>query len=94
MIVTLSYYSILIVAGGAVLAILGVMLGTGFLYLLLILTWPMIEQASGLYLVLSWPGEREVAYLAIILAGGLVAGIIPAIRAYKMSLLDGLTIRV
>ena len=84
----------LFVAEAAVLAVLGVALGTGILYLVVIFTWPMIEQVSGLYLVLSWPGLQEIIYLAIILAGGLLAGIIPAIRAYKMSLSDGLTIRV
>lgn len=84
----------LFVVEAAVLAILGVALGTGVLYLGVIFTWPMIEQATGLFLVLSWPGLQEIIYLAIILVGGLLAGIIPAVRAYKMSLSDGLTIRV
>ena len=84
----------LFVTEAAVLAILGVVLGTGILYLVVIFTWPIIEQETGLFLVLSWPGLQEIIYLAIILAGGLLAGIIPAVRAYKMSLSDGLTIRI
>ncbi len=84
---------ILFVAEAAVLAFLGILLGMGILYLIIFITWPMIEQASGLYLELSWPGSQEIVYILIIMAGGIVAGAIPAIRAYKMSLSDGLRIR-
>ncbi|MCP4184627.1 MAG: FtsX-like permease family protein [Hyphomicrobiales bacterium] len=84
---------ILFVAEAAVLALVGILLGMGLLYLIIFITWPMIEQASGLYLELSWPRSQEIVYILIIMAGGIVAGAIPAIRAYKMSLSDGLTIK-
>lgn len=84
----------LYVVEAAVLAVLGVLLGTGVLYLVMMFAWPVIEQATGILLPLSWPGSREIIYLLIILAAGVIAGVIPAIRAYRMSLSDGLTIRV
>jgi len=85
---------ILFVVEATVLAVVGIALGTGILYVIVLVTWPILEQATGLYLGLSWPGTQEIIYLLIILASGIIAGIIPAIRAYSLSLSDGLSIRL
>ena len=36
---------------------------------------------------------RDLAALAAILAGGVLAGLLPAWRAYRLSLADGMTVR-
>ncbi|MBL4600370.1 MAG: ABC transporter permease [Rhizobiaceae bacterium] len=83
----------LFVAESAALAICGVVTGIALLYGLLAVTWASIEKATGLYLQFSAPGQQEYIYLLIIIIGGIVAGSIPALRAYKMSVSDGLTVR-
>ncbi|MFK5981210.1 MAG: FtsX-like permease family protein [Rhizobiaceae bacterium] len=83
----------LFVAEAAALAICGVVVGVAALYALLGLTWAWIEKTTGLYLQFEAPGQQEMVYLLIIVFGGILAGIIPAFRAYRMSVSDGLTVR-
>ncbi|MEW6298598.1 MAG: hypothetical protein AB1671_12755 [Thermodesulfobacteriota bacterium] len=40
------------------------------------------------------PSRAEFGYLALALAGGALTGLIPAVRAYRQALVDGLTVRV
>lgn len=84
----------LFVAEAAALAICGVGVGVAILYALLALTWTWIEKVSGLYLQFSSPGQQEYIYLLIIVFGGILAGGIPALRAYRLSVSDGLTVRI
>ncbi len=76
------------------LALAGAILGTALLYALLFAFRPMIEGATGLFLPIGWPGATEMGLLAAVVFGGFVAGLIPAIRAYRMSLANGLTARI
>ena len=84
----------LLLAEATVLILTGVGLGVAFLYTALLLLRPVIDSAYGLHLAIDPPGTREVAILAIVVVGGIVAGLIPAVRAYRMSLADGMTIRM
>jgi putative ABC transport system permease protein len=52
---------------------------------------PVIAERCGISLVLSPPGGGEWLLLAGILAAGFAASLLPALRAYRMSLADGLT---
>ncbi len=76
------------------LALAGAVLGMALLYALLFAFRPMIEAATGLFLPIGWPGATEMKLLAAVVAGGFVAGLIPAIRAYRMSLANGLAARI
>jgi putative ABC transport system permease protein len=42
----------------------------------------------------GWPAATEWALLGAVLAASLLASLVPAWRAYRYSLADGMTIRV
>jgi putative ABC transport system permease protein len=84
----------LLVAEAGVLAIAGTLIGFAALYVGLLLARPVIDAAFGLYIDIGWPGRRELITLLAIVLAGLAAGFLPALRAYRSSLADGLVIRV
>ena len=79
--------SVLMTLGGAIL-------GTLSLYGTLAVLRPMIEAHFGLDLPLAPPSIEEWAYLGTVVLLGLILGVIPAWRAYRNTLVDGLTIRI
>jgi len=84
----------LLVAEAGSLALAGTVIGAGLLYGILVVGRPLLEDATGLYIELTAPGRREWLTLAAIVAAGFIVGLLPGLRAYRMSLGDGLTIRV
>jgi putative ABC transport system permease protein len=84
----------LLLTESALLAAAGATLGAALLYAGLFLLRPVIDSVYGIYLPVGLPSEREWAMLAAIAGAGLVAGLPPAIRAYRLSLADGMTVRV
>jgi putative ABC transport system permease protein len=76
------------------LVLAGAVIGVVVLYAALFVARPLIENATGLYIAISPPGRHDFLILVAIIAGGVVAGLIPAIRAYRISLADGLSVRV
>lgn len=83
----------LLVTEAGVLTAAGVLLGVLLLYLALVLLQPYIDQAYGLQLTIDAPKPAEWLTLAGIVLAGLLAGLLPALRAYKMSVADGMTIK-
>lgn len=55
---------------------------------------PWLEAQWVLSLDASLPGRHEILLLMAVATSGLAASLIPAWRAYRMSLADGMTIRV
>ncbi len=84
----------LIMGEAVVLAAAGIALGLGLLYGLLIVARPVIEARYGISLALGTLTPHEFLLLGIVLLAGFVAGALPSYRAYKLSLADGLSIRV
>lgn len=84
----------LLLSEAVLLAAAGVVLGVGFLYGLLFLGQPVIEDHFGLLLSIRMLSMREWLMLAGILAGALVMGLLPAWRAYRFSLTDGLSMKI
>ena len=84
----------LLVSEAAVLVVAGVLLGAVLIYGALLVLQPLIDKYYGLFIPLSPPTGYDVALLAGIIAAGIVAGLVPAIRAYKLSLADGMMVRV
>jgi len=83
----------LLVAEAGLLALAGAALGVVLLYAALAALRPVIDARFGLYLAIDPPGADELARLAAVVAAGLLAGIMPAWRAYRLSLADGMTVR-
>lgn len=84
----------LIIGEAGFLTLLGALLGMALLYILLLAGQPLAEAWLGLYLPVSAPTLMELALLGGVVLAGLLAGIIPAWRAYRNSLADGMSIRL
>ena len=85
--------SLLIVEAFA-LALAGVLLGLLLLYAGIAAAQSYVQANYGLYLPLNPPTAYEWTLLGAILAAALLMGCVPAWRAYRQSLADGLSIRL
>jgi len=86
-------FSLLILEASS-LTFIGILLGTFSLYLLLFVAAPFIRQSYGINLSVITLSNYELSLLALVQLAGTVIGFIPALRAYKQSLSDGMTIRI
>jgi putative ABC transport system permease protein len=84
----------LIVGEATALAAAGVALGVVLLYLGLFVARPFIQAHLGLSIPIGLPGAYEWLLLGVVLLASVVAGLWPAIRAYRYSLIDGMTVHV
>jgi putative ABC transport system permease protein len=84
----------LLVAEAFSLAFSGVLLGLLLLYVAIAFAQGSLQNQYGLHLPLSLPSAYEWSLLAGILLAGLLMGSVPAWRAYRQSLADGLSIRL
>jgi putative ABC transport system permease protein len=84
----------LLMIEAGVLTLLGVLLGIGLLYLGLYVARPIVDARYGLYLSITTLSLGELVMLAMIVIAGFAVALLPALRAYKMSLADGMTVRV
>lgn len=85
---------LLLVCEAGSLALAGVMAGMALLYLLLFAIRPVIEAQFGLHLGLDAPSAHELTIAGLVVACGFVVGALPAWRAYRYALADGMTIRL
>lgn len=76
------------------LAAAGVGLGLALLYISIAASRGWLRTQYGLDLPLAAPSLYEWQLLGAILAAALLMGVIPALRAYRQSLSDGLSIRL
>lgn len=83
----------LLLAEAALLVTAGALLGASLSYAALAVLRPWLDHRYGLSLPIEPPGPGDLATLAAILLGGILAGLLPAWRAYRLSLADGMTIR-
>jgi putative ABC transport system permease protein len=88
----LTILSLLVTEAG-VLTFCGVALGTLLLYGALIALQPFIDRTYGLHIAVDPPTWDQMLVLSGIVAAGFVAGLLPALRAYRLSLADGMTVR-
>ncbi len=84
----------LLVSEAGILAALGCVVGVVVLYILLFTAQPMLEHEFGLFVPVSPLSAYDLTVLGLIVGGALLMGSVPAWRAYRNSLADGLTIRV
>lgn len=84
----------LLMSEAGLLALVGVALGFVTLYLLLAIAAPLIEDRFGIFVALRPPGQWDLTIAAVVVGAALLMGVVPAWRAYRNALADGLTIRV
>ena len=83
----------LLVLESTLLAFLGCVIGVAFVYGGLALAQSPIEQRFGIHLAMRALGETEYSYLAMVMISGMLIGFVPAWKAYRTSLVDGLSPR-
>lgn len=83
----------LLVLEAMLTAAVGALLGLGLLYLSLVLAQPFVDSAFGLWLPIEAPSLRELWVLLGVIAAGAIVSLIPALRAYRLSLADGMMVR-
>ncbi|VTU35131.1 lipoprotein releasing system, transmembrane protein, LolC/E family [Variovorax sp. PBL-H6] len=90
---SLRHVLALLALEGAIVTLLGVVLGLVTAALGIALLSPWLQARFGLALSLSEPTLDEWALLAALLAAGWLASLLPGVRAYRLSLADGLSPR-
>ena len=83
----------LLVLESGLLSLLGCVIGVALVYAMLILGQQPIEQRFGLHLAIRPLGSTEWMYIGVVLAAGILIGFVPALKAYRTSLVDGLSPR-
>ena len=78
--------SLLLTVAGCVLGVLCLAAGSAALA-------PILMADYGVTLSVAWLSAREWGWLGAIVAAGLLASIVPAWRAYRLSLADGMNVR-
>ncbi|MCZ0760306.1 ABC transporter permease [Vibrio diabolicus] len=84
----------LLISEASLLTAAGVVTGVAGLYAILAIVQPIIQQHYGIHLTLSLLSPYEWMLLGFVQCAGIVIGFIPAFRAYRQSLSDGMTIRI
>ena len=84
----------LIVGEAGALTAAGIVTGLGLLYSLLLIGRPLIETRFGIFIPLSGLSGYETLLIGLVLLAGIVVGMLPAYQAYRLSLADGLSMRV
>jgi len=85
---------LLLVLESGLLAALGALVGTAVLYGGLAVAQAVAQARFGFYLPVDWPTSWELTLLGLVVAAGGLAGVVPALLAYRRSLADGMTIRI
>jgi putative ABC transport system permease protein len=85
---------VLLALEGLLLTVLGVGLGYGLLAALSLVAGPWVQSRFGIAIP-AWPyGGAELALVGLVFVAGLLAALLPALRACRLSLADGLTPRL
>ena len=83
----------LLVLEAVLMAAIGAVLGLVLLYLGLIAAQPVVDRAFGLWLAIDAPSTREFIVLIGVIVAGAIVSLVPAVRAYRLSLADGMMVR-
>ncbi|SON51607.1 ABC transporter permease [Vibrio tapetis] len=84
----------LLISEASTLTFAGIASGVGLLYVLLAIIKPIVAQWYGISLELTTISQHEWMLLGLVQVAGIAIGFIPAFRAYRQSLADGMTIRI
>jgi putative ABC transport system permease protein len=84
----------LLVFESGLLTLIGTVLGVGIVYGSVVLLQPIIEHQFGLHIPPRPLTGTQFSYLACVVFGGIAVGLIPAWKAYRNALSDGLSVRI
>lgn len=84
----------LVIGESLLVTLAGIALGVALLQGGIALAAQGIVEHYGLALDTGWPSVSELAMLAAVLGGGALAGLVPAGRAYRLSLTEGMRLRL
>ncbi|MEP2530067.1 ABC transporter permease [Shimia sp.] len=85
---------VLIISEAVMLLLAGILLGYIVLSVVTVAVDPILAAKFGLRIGLGLPTLREALLIAMIFCSGLIAGAVPAFRVYRMTLADGLSMRL
>lgn len=85
---------VLLVSEATTLTLAGTLLGVAGMYALLLVLQPIVQQLYGISIELTPLTPYELLLLGLVVGAGIIIGFIPAIKAYRQSLADGMTIRI
>ncbi|MCG9632107.1 ABC transporter permease [Vibrio sp. Isolate30] len=84
----------LLISEASALTFLGITLGVGLLFGLIAVVAPIVQQSYGINISISAITPHEWKLIMMVQVAGIIIGFIPAFRAYRQSLADGMTIRI
>ncbi|WP_046224459.1 ABC transporter permease [Vibrio sp. ECSMB14106] len=84
----------LLISEASALTFLGITLGVAVLFALIAVVAPIVQQSYGINISISAITSHEWKLLMLVQTAGVIIGFIPAFRAYRQSLADGMTIRI
>ena len=90
----LSHIFFLLVIEAGLIVLSGILVGLLMLYSTLYFAQPIIEADFGLFLAIQTLSTHEIFIISILLFSGLALGAIPAYRAYRQSLIDGMNVHL
>ncbi len=85
---------VLLISEATVLTTIGIICGVGGMYAMLAVAAPIITSNYGINIALSGISSHEWMLLGFVQLAGIIIGFFPALRAYRQSLSDGMTIRI
>jgi putative ABC transport system permease protein len=84
----------MLILEAAVIASIGAIFGLALMYLGLYVAQPIIDAKFGLWLPSKAPTLNEFLVLAAVIIASIIASLLPALRAYRLSLADGMLVRI
>ena len=84
----------LFVTEAATIMLIATLLGVAALYAIQLAAQPLVQTQLGIYLPINPPSTHEFLLIATAIGTGVLVGLLPAYRAYRYSLADGMTIRL
>lgn len=84
----------LLITEAAILALAGIVSGVALLFAALAIAQPIIDATYGIFIAIDGLSARDLLILAGVMLAALAISVVPALRAYAMSLADGMTVRL
>jgi putative ABC transport system permease protein len=84
----------LLVLESGMMSVAGSVAGVAAVYVLLLIGAPIAESQFGLHIPIRPLGRIEYLYIGIVCATGFLIGFVPAVKAYRNTLADGLSVKV